>query len=113
MLNSIFESKKKASWTLPGGLLSASCNINKNFGAYVGLQVGPKFPTIFERKPSFVEFQHKYHLKTILRGFWKGFGKDFEVVLGKIFDEILYASRVPTSLFRDLHLQYKRDNEQH
>ena len=92
--------------------MKASCNINKIFGAYVGLQVGPKFPTKFKRKPSFVEVQHKYYLKTNLRGFGSGFGKDFEVVLGWIFDEILYASRVPTSLFRDLHMQYKRNNEQ-
>ena len=91
MLNSIFDSKIKASWTLPGGLLSASCNINKFFGAYVGFQVGPKFPIPFKRKPFFVEVQHKSHLKTILRGFWTGFGEDFEVVLGWIFDEILYA----------------------
>ena len=85
MLNSVFDPQKNASLTLPGGLLSASCNINKNFGAYVGLQVGPELATGFEGKPFFVEVQHKSHLKTILRGFWKGFGKGFEVVLGWIF----------------------------
>ena len=56
MLNSIFDSKKNASWTLPEGLLSASCNINKKFGAYVGLQVGAKFPSKSKGTPSFVEF---------------------------------------------------------
>ena len=53
MLSSNFVSKKNASWTLPGGLLSASCNINQNFGAHVGLQQGTKKTTHFATWPSF------------------------------------------------------------
>ena len=48
MLSSNFASKKNASWTLPGGFLSAFCNINIIFGAHVGLQEGMKNATGFE-----------------------------------------------------------------
>ena len=53
MLSSNFVSKKNASWTLPGGFLSASCNKNKHFGAHFGLQQGTKKTTHFDTWPSF------------------------------------------------------------
>ena len=55
MLRSILHSQKNASRSLPGGLLSASCNINQIFGGQLGLQIGTENPRYFDTSCVFVE----------------------------------------------------------